>query len=55
MRFSSEYARFEKTMREILSVPHAEIKAKLDAEKAAKKRKKAKKSSASGRAADDRA
>lgn len=42
-----EFENFEKTMTEILKVPHSEIKAKLDAEKAAKKRKKAKKSSAS--------
>jgi len=36
-------------MRELLKVPHSEIKTKLDAEKAMKKRKKAKVSSASGR------
>jgi len=47
---SSEFGRFDKTMRGLLEVPHAEIKAKLDAEKVAKKRKKSKKSSASGRA-----
>jgi len=34
-------------VRDILKVTHAEIKAKLDEEKAAKKRKKSKKSSAS--------
>jgi len=43
----SEFKKFEKTMRGLLSVPHSEIKAKLDEEKAAKKRKKTKKSSAS--------
>jgi hypothetical protein len=43
----SEYDRFEITMRKIMAVPHAEIKAKLDEEKNAKKRKKANKSSAS--------
>lgn len=44
---SKEYENFERTMTELLKVPHSEIKAKLDAEKAAKKRKKARKSSAS--------
>jgi hypothetical protein len=47
MKTSSEYEKFDSAMRAILKVPHSEIKAKLDAEKAAKKRKKAKKSSAS--------
>jgi hypothetical protein len=40
---------FEKTMRELLSVPHSEVKAALEAEKKAKKRKKAKKSSSASR------
>jgi hypothetical protein len=44
---SKEYENFERTMTELLKVPHSEIKAKLDAEKAAKKRKEPKKSSAS--------
>jgi hypothetical protein len=44
---TSEYKKFEDTMRELMKVPHSEIKAKLDEEKAAKKRKKSKKSSAS--------
>jgi len=44
---SSEYASFENLTRQLMSVPHSEIKAKLDAEKAAKKRKKPKNSSAS--------
>jgi hypothetical protein len=38
----SEYDRFESLVREVLKVPHSEIKAKLDAENRAKKRKKAK-------------
>jgi hypothetical protein len=48
----SEFEKFDKTMRELMSVPHSEIKAKLDAEKAAKqkKRKVKKKPSALGRA-----
>jgi len=44
---SNEYQKFERAVAEILKVPHAEIKAKLDKEKAAKKGKKSKKSSAS--------
>lgn len=35
----SEFEKFDKTMDRLLRVPHSEIKAKLDAEKAAKKRK----------------
>jgi hypothetical protein len=45
----SEYKRFDRTMRELIKVPHDEIKAKLEAEKTAKKRK-ANKPSASDRA-----
>jgi hypothetical protein len=52
---SKEFEKFDTTMRELLKVPHAEIKTKLDAEKAAKKRKKSKKSSPSGRVSNDRA
>lgn len=37
---SEEYDRFENLVKGILKVPHSEIKAKLDAEKAAKKRQK---------------
>jgi hypothetical protein len=44
---NAEYDTFERTMRELVKVPHSEIKAKLEEEKAAKKRKKAKKSSVS--------
>jgi hypothetical protein len=40
---SEEYEKFDRTMRELIKVPHSEIKAKLDAEKTAKKRKKIKK------------
>ena len=43
----TEYKNFEKMTTELLKVPHSEIKVKLDAEKAAKKRKKSKKSPAS--------
>ena len=45
---SIEFKRFEATVEALMRVPHAEIKAKLDAEKATKKRKKSRKSSASG-------
>jgi len=44
---SKQFENFDSTMRELLKVSHAEIKTKLDKEKAAKKRKKSKKSSAS--------
>jgi len=40
---TGEYAAFEGALKQILSVPHSEIKSKLDAEK----RKKAKRPSAS--------
>jgi hypothetical protein len=43
----SEVKKFTDLVDKLVRVPHSEIKAKLDAEKAAKKRKKAKKSSAS--------
>jgi hypothetical protein len=37
----SEFANFDKVMGDLLSVPHSEIKAKLEAEKKAKATKKA--------------
>ncbi|MFZ0737259.1 MAG: hypothetical protein WAM96_09225 [Candidatus Acidiferrales bacterium] len=40
MKTKSEYDRFESLVSGLLKVPHSEIKAKLDAEKKAKKRKK---------------
>ena len=51
-----EFENFDRTMRDLMSVPHSEIKAALDAEKATKqqkKKRKAKKPSASARAASD--
>lgn len=39
---SREYGNFDRMMRKVLKVSHSELKAKLDAEKAAKQRKKAK-------------
>lgn len=47
---NKEFENFDRTMRELIKVPHSEIKAKLDAEKRAKQKRKAKKPSASGRA-----
>jgi hypothetical protein len=44
MKKTSEFEKFDDTIRDLLKVPHAEIKAKLDEEK---KRKKVKRSSAS--------
>jgi hypothetical protein len=49
----TEFDKFDYALTELLKVRHSEIKAKLDAEKQAKKRKKARKSSAS-REANDR-
>ena len=48
MTKSKEFENFDDTMRQLLKVPHAKLKAALDAEKAAKKRKP--RTSASGRA-----
>ena len=39
MKKNEEYGKFDDTMRQLIAVPHSKIKAKLDAEKAAKKRK----------------
>ena len=52
MAKGSEYENFDRTMRDLISVPHDKIKAALDAEKAQKqkKKRKAKKPSASGHA-----
>jgi len=51
----SEYQRFDRTMRELIRVPHSEIKAALDAEKAEKqgRKRKPKKPYASDRAGRD--
>lgn len=49
MKKRSEYAAFNDLAKKLISVPHSEVKAKLDAEERAKKRRKSKKSSASGR------
>jgi hypothetical protein len=39
MRKTKEYENFDRTMRQLVKVSHTELKAALDAEKAAKKRK----------------
>jgi hypothetical protein len=49
MERNKEYANFEKTTNALLRVAHVEIRTKIEQEKAAKKRKKSNKSSASGR------
>ena len=43
MKKKNEFERFADLAGGLLKVPHSEIKAKLDAEKEAKKRKKSKK------------
>ena len=45
---TGDFDRFTEFTRRILSVPHSEIKAKLDAEKAAKRTPKGRASRASG-------
>ena len=37
---SAEYEKFDHTMQQLIKIPHSVIKAKLDAEKRAKERKK---------------
>ncbi|PYY19461.1 MAG: hypothetical protein DMG60_04185 [Acidobacteria bacterium] len=44
---AGEFDKFTDFMRRLVAVPHSEIKAKLDAEKRAKKRKRTSKTSAS--------
>jgi hypothetical protein len=51
MKNNPEYQNFEDLMIRLLRVPHSDIKAKMDAEKRTKaKKRKPKKPSASGRA-----
>ena len=54
---TDEFQNFDRTMRKLMTVPHSEIKAALDAEKAAKKgkkKRKAKKPSALDHASDEK-
>ena len=51
MKQTEEFKNFDRTMRQLMNVPHSEIKKALDEEKAQKAQKrKVKKPSASGRA-----
>jgi hypothetical protein len=45
MKKTEEFKKFDDAMGKLLSVPHSEIKRKLDAEKAEKRKRKAKKAS----------
>jgi hypothetical protein len=45
---SEEFESFDRTMRKLVSVPHSEIKAKLDAEKVEKQGRKANKKASAG-------
>jgi hypothetical protein len=42
---TGEYDRFENALKKVLSVPHSEIKSKIDAEKQARKQQKQRPSS----------
>jgi len=43
MTKTSEFEKFDRMMQSLVKVPHSKVKAKLDAERQAKKRKKGKK------------
>ena len=49
MKRNREYDKFDKTMRRLLAVPHGVVKAKLEAEKKAKKRKRASRAAGASR------
>lgn len=51
---SEESDRFTSFMKRLMAVPHSEIKAKLDAEKRAKQRKKRVRTSPASRASGDK-
>lgn len=53
-KVSKEYQAFDALMGKLLEVPHSEIKAKLDAEKAEKAAKKRKTKSSASRESSDR-
>jgi hypothetical protein len=53
MTKSDEYQNFDRTMHKLIAVSHEKLKAKLDAEKAAKRRKP-KRTSASARVSGDK-
>jgi hypothetical protein len=54
MKSSEEFEVFDRTMRKLIQVPHSEIKAKLDAEKADKQRRKKRKAKEQPSASEDR-
>jgi hypothetical protein len=53
LKISKEFQNFENLLRQVVQVPHSEIKAKLEAEKRTKKEKRPKASDAS-RASNDK-
>jgi len=53
-KITSEFERFDHTMQRLIKVPHGELQAKLESEKRAKQKRKAKRPSASGRAASEK-
>jgi hypothetical protein len=55
MARSEDYRRFDETMRALISVPHDDIKAALDAEKAGKQPKKKRRKAKNKPSASDRA
>jgi hypothetical protein len=54
MKRSQEFENFDSTMRKLLAIPHSEIKAKLDAEKAEKQKRKDKKKASAGTEAEQK-
>jgi hypothetical protein len=51
---TGDFDKFKNFMQRLVAVPHSEIKAKLDAEKRAKKRKRTSKTFASGHASNEK-
>jgi hypothetical protein len=51
---TGDFGKFKNFMQRLVAVPHSEIKAKLDAEKRAKKRNRPSKASASGHASNEK-
>lgn len=45
----TEFGKFDRAMRKLMSVPHGAVKAKLEAEKKAKKRKRASRAAGASR------
>ncbi len=54
MKKNEQFEQFDRTMRELIKVPHDQVKAALDAEKEAKEKKRKAKPSASDRASRER-